>query len=263
MQRNNNYTLYSSNGSLYIKEEAKNFTSDWVRLTQTDKSGLGKFFPSDAPRRSARQEWETVNAGDFDGAIKEFEKEGTILKARQYMIDLVLGLKNGWANSLILDYDRTGFEVIDFVPFQCLPLERKTFQFALIARSELVDELSELEQDFPLAEDWLSLIGEDTIYDIRTGIDQHELDIFGDSDIAKREAIREFKRYGAKTDYDEWTENYLNNSGEANYGSPKHYRHCARVFKAGVQAIEQAFISSRLHLLEAGITKEKETYEIA
>jgi hypothetical protein len=243
----NTYTLYSSNGSLYLKEE-RDFTSDWVRLTQTEKSGLGKFFQSEPPRRRARHEWETVNAVDFDGALKGFEKHGTILKARQYLIDFVHDLQDGWSNSLIVDYDRSGFEVLDFVPYSSVPLDKTSFQYALIARSELVEELDELGQDYPLAGEWLDLIGDDTIYDIRTGIDDHEANLFGNSDIPKREAVRQFKLYGAKTDYDEWTENYLNNSGEATYDSPKHYRHCARVFKAGVQAVEQAFISSRVHL---------------
>jgi hypothetical protein len=169
----------------------------------------------------------------------------------------VQGLEDGWDNQLISDFDGSGFEVNDFIPFSRIPADAQAFQAALHARAELVTELDELLEDYPLADDWLELIGSDTISDIRLEIDTLEVNLF-DSELTIHEAIREFRRYGSDTDYEAWTDAYLNNSGEGDYDSKAHYQDCARVFEDGVQKIERIIIDCRVSLVEA-----HPTYEIA
>lgn len=61
---------------------------------------------------------------------------------------------------LIKDYHEgiTNLSVRHFVPYQCLPLERRAFQLALKCRSVLIDDLEELKKKYPLADDWPYLI---------------------------------------------------------------------------------------------------------
>jgi hypothetical protein len=252
------YYLFSFNGNLYLNEIA-NYRTTWVQLTEDPDSTLGAHFPCEAPRRRARRDWGQVISPNLEGALSKFDRLGVIHEARQYLIDLVRGLEDGWDNELITNFDQSGFEVNDFIPFSRIPANRQAFQAALHARAELVGELDELLEDYPLAEDWLELIGSDTISDIRLELDNLEINLFEDSELTVTEAIRDFQRYGSDTDYSQWAADYLDNSGEADYDSREHYRDCVELFEAGVQVIERSIIETRVSLREIS----SESYPLA
>jgi len=104
----------------------------------------------------------------------------------------------------------------------------------------------------------VDLIGEDTISDIIESVDWYVDNFFAPacgavvSDMEKRKMLDHF-HYDAKTDYDAWTENYLNDSGIADSDNPTHYKHCKQLFKYGVQLIERSLVASRVHLLEEAV----------
>jgi hypothetical protein len=254
-------------GSLYVSEY-RDCRLDWVKVMPS----LRIHHPCDQPRARDCNHWKQLEAKSFDEAINEFDKQGYILKARQYMIDLVLGLQDGWLHSLIIDYDynNTALATVDFVPYECVPMQRRVFQHALQARAKLVDGLEELAQDYPLAGEWLDLIGEDTVKQIVDEIDDFERELLSqtkanhyENETTRGEGTSKLKVYKANTDYDDWADVYLSGEGQDDYNSRQHYEDCKNLFAQGTKQIEHALIKSRVHLLEGSLGNElRETYEI-
>lgn len=153
------YTLYSSLGAILITRY-QNSKEYWYQYNQGNISVRrgGRAIPLQRERRL----WQVVKARSIEEAVKSFRESGRLDDAINYEASLVEGLDNGWDNQLIKSYQDQAviinLSVWDFVPYQCLPLERRAFQFALKARAFLIDDLKELEKAYPLAGDWLDLI---------------------------------------------------------------------------------------------------------
>jgi hypothetical protein len=266
MKRNNNlmkkslntYALFSSMGALYLKEYKKKRRS-WYQL-----DGLLPRPIFSSPLPCDRRQWQVIKARSINQAVSGFDTNGVLKEANLYEASLVEGLAGGWNDRLVQDYELsvTGFAVVDFIPYACLPVQPKAFKHALYARASLVENLKALAWDYPLAGEWWELIGKEAIIDITDQLDEYESSLFAKikvvSGVTKRNALRELKTFGAKTDYDQWTANYLNNSGQADYENPTHYKHCKQLFKYGVQLIERSLVASRVHLLEEAFFKLEE-----
>jgi hypothetical protein len=240
------YTLYSSLGAIFVREyKIEGNQTNWWRL----KGLMG--LATEAPPYRERREWVDLNCKSLDEAIQEFNRRGSIQKAQDYQASLVEGLEDGWNSELIkgkYSLEKNDFSYNDFIPYQALPANRKSFYLALLARKALIEELEEIEEDYPLAGgDWQELVGDDTLSDIRREVSDYEAE-------ADEQVIQKLREFGKDIDYDGWSERYL---GQGDYENAHHYRHCKRLFTAGCEAFYRALAQTRADILEGLLLKEQ------
>jgi hypothetical protein len=136
------------------------------------------------------------------------------------------------------------------------------------ARITLVDDLLELEQDYPNADPVDDLITREVIIEIRDDLDKYEEEFYSENSFNTEYLIDDF--YGTLVEqlnslrdpnHEEWADNWC--GSEEQYDSQEHYEETKGLFAAAVQLVQTSLVEARVRWLEEYLPIQKNQAQAA